>query len=127
MIRRPPRSTLFPYTTLFRSDRPGELPVSVAPEDFRRGDLSRAGVTIIDPQTGQPFPGNIIPASRFSRIASAILADQNLYPLPNRSGDLNNYVTSNSDKQRAHQGDFKLDYNASANDRLFARVSYQHF
>src|SRR3712207_7085417 len=25
MIRRPPRSTLFPYTTLFRSARPGEL------------------------------------------------------------------------------------------------------
>src|SRR2546427_5071636 len=24
MIRRPPRSTLFPYTTLFRSDRPIE-------------------------------------------------------------------------------------------------------
>src|SRR3712207_7645580 len=24
MIRRPPRSTLFPYTTLFRSIRPGE-------------------------------------------------------------------------------------------------------
>src|SRR3712207_7781531 len=23
MIRRPPRSTLFPYTTLFRSERPG--------------------------------------------------------------------------------------------------------
>src|SRR3712207_7802041 len=29
MIRRPPRSTLFPYTTLFRSD-PGELVVSRA-------------------------------------------------------------------------------------------------
>src|SRR5688572_32254647 len=25
MIRRPPRSTLFPYTTLFRSDEPGAL------------------------------------------------------------------------------------------------------
>src|SRR4029077_17548097 len=25
MIRRPPRSTLFPYTTLFRSEKPGEL------------------------------------------------------------------------------------------------------
>src|SRR5256885_3764421 len=25
MIRRPPRSTLFPYTTLFRSDRAGAL------------------------------------------------------------------------------------------------------
>src|SRR5436309_11252716 len=26
MIRRPPRSTLFPYTTLFRSDRDGRNP-----------------------------------------------------------------------------------------------------
>src|SRR3712207_9273371 len=26
MIRRPPRSTLFPYTTLFRSCRPGTSP-----------------------------------------------------------------------------------------------------
>src|SRR3989442_11476952 len=35
MIRRPPRSTLFPYTTLFRSDRTDqlrrELPVRVVP------------------------------------------------------------------------------------------------
>src|SRR3712207_7730377 len=30
MIRRPPRSTLFPYTTLFRSDRAG-LPWQAAP------------------------------------------------------------------------------------------------
>src|SRR3712207_8531182 len=28
MIRRPPRSTLFPYTTLFRSSRVGDLGVS---------------------------------------------------------------------------------------------------
>src|SRR3989454_10055293 len=28
MIRRPPRSTLFPYTTLFRSPRADELPVA---------------------------------------------------------------------------------------------------
>src|SRR3712207_7054091 len=28
MIRRPPRSTLFPYTTLFRSERPHQQPVS---------------------------------------------------------------------------------------------------
>src|SRR5258705_3718876 len=30
MIRRPPRSTLFPYTTLFRSDSTGETVSSVA-------------------------------------------------------------------------------------------------
>src|SRR2546427_4947319 len=31
MIRRPPRSTLFPYTTLFRSDMPVELQGPTAP------------------------------------------------------------------------------------------------
>src|SRR2546430_17220002 len=31
MIRRPPRSTLFPYTTLFRSIRRGSRLVGVAP------------------------------------------------------------------------------------------------
>src|SRR2546422_2569245 len=42
MIRRPPRSTLFPYTTLFRSD-PGHVgPAPVAP---RRERLDRDGVT----------------------------------------------------------------------------------
>src|SRR5256885_5140354 len=30
MIRRPPRSTLFPYTTLFRSAEPGTIPISDA-------------------------------------------------------------------------------------------------
>src|SRR2546427_9428928 len=38
MIRRPPRSTLFPYTTLFRSFRPvGDGPIVIRPvphEDF---------------------------------------------------------------------------------------------
>src|SRR3712207_7805804 len=32
MIRRPPRSTLFPYTTLFRSTSRGPLPGLVAPQ-----------------------------------------------------------------------------------------------
>src|SRR5690242_21091483 len=34
MIRRPPRSTLFPYTTLFRSD--GHRPAAERPADPRR-------------------------------------------------------------------------------------------
>src|SRR3712207_8177949 len=31
MIRRPPRSTLFPYTTLFRSLESGDEPTKIAP------------------------------------------------------------------------------------------------
>src|SRR2546430_8937628 len=42
MIRRPPRSTLFPYTTLFRSRRRGE-PRRVGPEGARTTD-QRFGV-----------------------------------------------------------------------------------
>src|SRR6266516_6582509 len=33
MIRRPPRSTLFPYTTLFRSPGAGKLTVTFTPSD----------------------------------------------------------------------------------------------
>src|SRR5436309_3873727 len=42
MIRRPPRSTLFPYTTLFRSPR--ELVVAQQPDDARDRDLEAHGV-----------------------------------------------------------------------------------
>src|SRR2546430_6398503 len=41
MIRRPPRSTLFPYTTLFRSPRAGEHALSLYPQLWMR--LSRLG------------------------------------------------------------------------------------
>ncbi|PYQ16225.1 MAG: hypothetical protein DMF79_18880, partial [Acidobacteria bacterium] len=106
---------------------PSELVRTVAPENWRRGDFSDAGVTIIDPQTGKAFPGNQIPQSRFSPIAKAILANQNLYPSPTLAGQLNNLVAPNSDKQRAHQGDFKIDANRPRADRMFARLSLQKF
>src|SRR5690242_10045350 len=49
MIRRPPRSTLFPYTTLFRSDQ------SLLDLPHRKGDLRRAraaAVSMIPTSTG---------------------------------------------------------------------------
>src|SRR3712207_7109197 len=41
MIRRPPRSTLFPYTTLFRSE--GELPRGVTAKDVILAIIGRIG------------------------------------------------------------------------------------
>src|SRR5205823_14280949 len=111
----------------FLRDRPGELVRTVAPASFRQGDFSSVAVTIRDPVTGQPFPGNQIPVGRFIPIARAVLANQTLYPLPNRTGDTNNLVAPSSDKQRVHQGDFKVDLNVSDHDRFFGRVSYQHY
>src|SRR5258707_11941529 len=42
MIRRPPRSTLFPYTTLFRSRADGNLPAARHPPRRNFGDRATA-------------------------------------------------------------------------------------
>jgi hypothetical protein len=111
----------------FTRDRPGQQVVTVAPVAWRNGDFSAVNVTIRDPQTGQPFPGNIIPLTRFSPIARAALANNTLYPLPTLSTDTNNFVAGSSQKLRTHQGDAKVDINLSDRDRMFARVSLQKY
>src|SRR2546430_2899051 len=50
MIRRPPRSTLFPYTTLFRSGRGHRLGVTAELLDLLRRPAAL-------PQPDQPQPG----------------------------------------------------------------------
>src|SRR3712207_8021969 len=45
MIRRPPRSTLFPYTTLFRSLGPGQFVNPVIDQDFPDPDVLKVGDT----------------------------------------------------------------------------------
>src|SRR3712207_7343441 len=45
MIRRPPRSTLFPYTTLFRSDQNAtQAPIRLGNTRLRRAAGNRGGV-----------------------------------------------------------------------------------
>src|SRR3712207_9068800 len=66
MIRRPPRSTLFPYTTLFRSE--GEVGQGVAAEDEQGGQDEQGAEAGVDGagdgleagvvgQPGQGLPG----------------------------------------------------------------------
>jgi carboxypeptidase family protein len=109
-----------------RQDAPGAATASVAPEAWRHGDLSSISTVIRDPVTGLPFPNNQIPLSRISPTALAILNDTAHYPLPNRtvSGVTGNYVGETLFKIRAHQGDARLDWNASPSDKLFARYSF---
>src|SRR5260221_6589293 len=59
MIRRPPRSTLFPYTTLFRSGPlfitdPENVPLPYRVVDPRTGETVREGVRAT---AGEPVPG----------------------------------------------------------------------
>src|SRR5260370_25210035 len=60
MIRRPPRSTLFPYTTLFRSAVPPSLRVSVGvPVTVTVSPKARVNVTVL-PGNSVPFAGEAI-------------------------------------------------------------------
>src|SRR5436309_13248314 len=51
MIRRPPRSTLFPYTTLFRSRQLDQDPLGPLPRDggFRHAELVDAVADRLEP------------------------------------------------------------------------------
>src|SRR5256885_6210215 len=52
MIRRPPRSTLFPYTTLFRSGRLGQRVLGVAGSEHGR-DARRAQLRVVERHGGE--------------------------------------------------------------------------
>ncbi len=112
-----------------RQDAPGFGTASVAPEAWRRGDFSSVTTPIIDPLTGVQFPGNQIPLARFSPVARALLSDTAKYPVPNRTvaGVTGNYVGETLLKIRAHQGDARLDWNASTNDKFFVRYSFAKY
>src|SRR4030043_850454 len=81
MIRRPPRSTLFPYTTLFRSDGqngPGRdyaaYGMGLEPASgissltgYRGGDPIRSGISFTDPYCGLVGAGALLTALHYRR------------------------------------------------------------
>lgn len=99
----------------------------VPEEPFRRGDFSSLlpGAVVIDPQTGRPFPGNIIPANRIHPLASAMI---NAVALPNLPNDypLGNYFVRQPHRVTTHEGGGRVDHVFSANDQLFVRFRASH-
>jgi len=106
----------------FLSTMPSEL--------MRQGNFSEINRPIYDPLTGQPFPGNIIPQSRWDPAAANVMAD--LLPAPNTAGTrnaigqtINNYLINPNQERQDNQFDVKLDHALSASNRFFARYSFQ--
>ncbi len=82
-----------------RSRNPVDSYSTVPSPAERSGDFSSSAQVIVDPLTGQPFPGNRIPQSRIDPAARALLP---FMPLPNQAGSTQNFhyttaVTSSSD------------------------------
>lgn len=111
---------------------PADSFATVIPDAWRNGDLSSllaSNIIVRDPMTGQPFPNNQVPVSRFGQIARNLLANEALYPRANVGRSLSdfrqNYLGQASSEERTNQFDVKVDWNASSNDKVYVRYSKQ--
>jgi len=104
---------------------------TVAPVEWRTGDLSSISTAIIDPLTGAQFPGNRIPESRIiNPVARALFSNPDRYPIPTRAGTSNitgNYVTSFANELDGSQFDVKIDARLSNQDNVSGRYSFGDF
>jgi Carboxypeptidase regulatory-like domain len=109
----------------------GQTFLSTVPSaKMRLGDFSEVNRVIYDPLTGRPFPGNVIPQSRWDPAAKNVLSQ--LIPEPNTGGSLgsngqtiNNYLINPNMERQDNQFDIKVDHNLASNNRFFGRYSYQ--
>jgi hypothetical protein len=109
----------------------GQTYLSTVPSTrMRQGDFSELNRVIYDPLTGQPFPGNVIPESRWDPAAKNIM--QQLYPEPNTAGSvgatgqpINNYLITPNLTRQDNQFDMKVDHRLTDSNRFFVRYSYQ--
>jgi hypothetical protein len=101
----------------------------VPTEAERNGDFSGPRIpncspaVPVDPLTGNPFPGNRIPAGRLSPAGQAFL---NLYPLPNvtpAAGSCNNWVTSVVSPIQYNQFSGRVDWTLSNASRVMVRYT----
>jgi hypothetical protein len=87
------------------------------------GDFSEIlpGTVIYDPLTGQPFPGNVIPASRIDPVSQRLLEYYHSSTLP---GLTNNHVQENSQPfdRKGYIG--RADFNESSSSQWMGRYNW---
>ncbi len=106
----------FGYYEGFRNTRGTTQNIAVMSAAQRMGDFS-GGSTIVDPMTGEPFPGNVIPADRLSPIAVRLIND--FMPLPNVGG---RYIVSPDVTDDRDQFGLRLDYRITDGQNVLLRV-----
>ena len=93
---------------------------SVANPAFLAGNFSSLATPIRDPQTGQPFPNNIIPTNRFSNFARILTPT---IPAPNSPGP-NNYTVIRNFVDDSDTATVRADQTLNNNHSLFQRFMY---
>ncbi|MGH9159516.1 MAG: carboxypeptidase regulatory-like domain-containing protein [Vicinamibacteraceae bacterium] len=95
---------------------------SVLTERMRRGDFSGLDGAILNPVSGQPYPGNIVPASDLSPISQRVLE---YIPLPNGEGTAANLVATTTETIRTNQVLWRTDQNVGNKVRLYVRYNWR--
>jgi Carboxypeptidase regulatory-like domain len=112
------RDFLFGFYEGFRN-RQGITQSTTVPSDAQRaGDFSGLGSPLINYFSGQPFPGNRIPAAAMSPMALGLL---NFYPHANAGPNV--YATTQTMSNNADQGGFRFDHILSASDQFSAHYT----
>ena len=97
----------------------------------RAGNFSQSvdgtgrAISVIDPVTGQPFPGNIIPANRIYSPGTALL---NMLPLPNTTagGNVYNFTSQVPSKYPRREDIARVDWQMARDTRLSARYVHNY-
>jgi outer membrane receptor protein involved in Fe transport len=106
---------VFGYYEGFRSQRGITQTVSVPTAAQRAGNFGSASIR--DPLTGQPFPGNTIPANRISPISAKLVADF----IPAANVGANIYTVSPTVQDDRDQFGGRLDFRLSDKHSMLAR------
>jgi hypothetical protein len=98
-----------------------QLPVNltVASAAMKQGNFSAISNRIYDPLTGQPFPGNVIPAERLSPQAQYFAR---LIPDPNTSAGT--HAWSADRELEADQSTLRIDHSLAEKHKIFVRYSF---
>jgi hypothetical protein len=94
--------------------------LATVPEaDFRAGNFARSSTAIIDPRTGSPFPGNVIPSGRINPVAALMLSKY--IASPNEGAAVARYAIDASES--SNQVDLRIDHNFTPGHTAFVRFS----
>jgi hypothetical protein len=116
-----------------RASQPNTTDYATVPTNLMRSsgftNFSEVSTPIINPLTGAPFPGNILPAGMLNPAAVAYLS---AFPVPNCNSSVNsncqfltnNYTTNRQNIYDFNDYDIRVDYNIGSKDSAFFRWSH---
>jgi hypothetical protein len=107
-----------------RLSQDGLIQTFTPPSQWRTGDFSATGVTIIDPTTQQPFANNMVPAMRINPVSAKALPL--FFPTPTSSAAVlsgPNFVQPFPGTYSNDGFDGRLDQVFAANHRVWGRIT----